>query len=94
MAKKSFVRKTPKMRTFFVFRSFFFLDKPSLSFERTSAGIVCCFWGMFDTIRLFRKIKSVFTFIPQNPMHLEYKTIFKGNVEKVGNPYVGFFNYV
>ena len=69
-------------------------NKSSLSFGRTSAGIACCFWAMFDTIRIFRKIKSVFTFIPENPMFLEYKTIFKGNVEKVGNPYVGSFDYV
>ena len=31
------------------------------------------FRGMFETISLFRKIKRVFTFIPQNPMHLEYR---------------------
>ena len=24
-------------------------------------------------------------------MYLEYKTIFKGNLKKVGNPYVGAF---
>ena len=32
-------------------------NKSSLSFGRTSAGIVCCFGGMFDTIRGSRKIK-------------------------------------
>ena len=35
-------------------------NKFSLSFGRTSAGIVCCFLGMFETIRLFRKSLSSF----------------------------------
>ena len=35
----------------------------SLSFGRTSAGIVCCFFGMLDTILGARKIKCIFAFL-------------------------------
>ena len=48
-------------------------NKSSLSFGRTSARIVCCFWGMFDTIREPHKIRCVFTFLSQNQKHFEYE---------------------
>ena len=51
----------------------FYINKSSLSLGRTSAGIVCCFWGIFDTVRSSHIIKCVFTFLSQNPKHLEYK---------------------
>ena len=42
---------------------------------------------MFDTIHLFRKIGTVFTFIPQNPMYLELESS-KEMLEIMENPYV------
>ena len=48
-------------------------NKSSLSLGRTSAGIVFCFWGIFDTVRGSHIIKCIFTFLSQNPKHLEYK---------------------
>ena len=47
------------------------LYNSSLSFGRTSAGIVCCFWGMLSTIHGSRKSKCVSTFLSQNTMHLK-----------------------
>ena len=48
-------------------------NKSSLSLGRTLAGIVCCFWGMFDTVRGSQIIKYVFTFLSENPKYLEYE---------------------
>ena len=44
------------------------MNKSSLSFGRTSAGIVWCFWGIFDTIHGPSKIKCV--------CHKEYRKAF------------------
>ena len=54
--------------------------KSSLSLGKTSAGIACCFGGMFDIIRGPRKSKCFFTFLSQNPVHRDYEKLFKGNV--------------
>ena len=48
-----------RMRFSLMERELMELNKSSLSFGRTSAGIVCCFWGMFDSIREPHKIRCV-----------------------------------
>ena len=54
-------------------------NNSSLSFGRTSAGIVCCFWGMFDTILEPHKIKCIVAFLSQNLVHHEYVKYIKKN---------------
>ena len=54
-------------------------NKFSLSFSRTSAGIVCCYWELFHIIREHRKINTFLHFYYKIQWILNMKTIFYGN---------------
>ena len=55
----------------------------SLAFSRTSAGIVCCFWGIFDSSRFSFKINGFLHWYYKTQFILNMKSIFKGNVALV-----------
>ena len=59
---------------------FYTWNKSSPSFSRTSAGILCCFWGMFDTSRGPCKIQVLVHFCHKTQNILNMKNIFEGNV--------------